>query len=67
MDIKEMRAASAADRANELEALQKQQFALRMQRATGQLANHAQMKQVRRQIARLKTVMQEAAKGAAGK
>lgn len=67
MDTKEMRAASAADRANELEALQKQQFALRMQRATGQLANHAQMKQVRRQIARLKTVMQEAAKGAAGK
>lgn len=59
MELKEMRAASAEDRAKELEALMRQQFTLRMQKATGQLANTAQLRKVKQDIARLLTVMNE--------
>jgi large subunit ribosomal protein L29 len=37
--------------------LRKEQFNLRMQRSTGQLANPSRFKAVRRQIARIKTRM----------
>ena len=40
---------------SELLELRKEQFNLRMQRATGQLANPSRFKTVRRQIARVKT------------
>ena len=40
---------------SELIELRKEQFNLRMQRATGQLANPSRFKTVRRQIARVKT------------
>ncbi len=43
----------------ELLELRKEQFNLRMQRGTGQLANPARFKVVRRQIARIKTRMVE--------
>ena len=48
----------------ELSELLKAQFGLRMQVATQQLTNTAQLKKVRRDIARVKTVMnqKEAAK-----
>lgn len=59
MELKEMRAASAEDRAKELEALMRQQFTLRMQKTTGQLANTGQLRKVKRDIARLLTVMNE--------
>lgn len=59
MDIKEMRTASAEDRAKELTELMRQQFSLRMQKATGQLSNTSQLRNVRRDIARLRTVMSE--------
>jgi len=39
--------------------LRKEQFNLRMQRGTGQLANPSRFKVVRRQIARIKTQMSE--------
>lgn len=39
--------------------LLKQQFGLRMQHATGQLGQTSQIKQVRRDIARVKTVISE--------
>ena len=39
----------------ELLELRKEQFNLRMQRSTGQLANPSRFKAVRRQIARIKT------------
>ena len=38
--------------------LKKEQFNLRFQRATGQLANTARVREVRRDIARIKTVAQ---------
>ena len=41
----------------ELLELRKEQFNLRMQRSTGQMANPSRFKAVRRQIARIKTRM----------
>jgi large subunit ribosomal protein L29 len=50
----------------ELEALLKEQFGLRMQKATQQLANTSKLKDVRRGIARVRTLMhQKAQRGAA--
>ena len=46
----------------ELLELRKEQFNLRMQRGTGQLTNPARFKVVRRQIARVKTRINELAK-----
>ena len=42
--------------------LRREQFNLRLQKATGQLGNTARMRAVRRQIARVKTVMTEKAR-----
>ncbi|HEY1491659.1 MAG TPA: 50S ribosomal protein L29 [Steroidobacteraceae bacterium] len=66
MDAKELRTKSAAELADELVKLRKEQFALRMQRATGQSPKPDQFGKVRRNIARLKTVLrQQAASGGA--
>jgi large subunit ribosomal protein L29 len=43
--------------------LLKEQFNLRMQRGTGQLAKPSRMKEVRRDIARVKTLMNEQKSG----
>ncbi len=43
----------------ELQELLREQFNLRMQRATGQLANTARIRVVRKDIARLRTVVSE--------
>ena len=54
--------ASKMDRSelrSELLELRKEQFNLRMQRGTGQLANPSRFKSVRRDIARIKTRMTE--------
>ena len=48
---------SASELKSELLDLRKEQFNLRMQRSTGQLANPSRFKVVRRQIARIKTRM----------
>ncbi len=60
MDLKEMRAASAEEWRKELEALREKQFTLRMQKATGQIRDTSEIGKVRRDIARLLTVMQQA-------
>ena len=44
---------------SELLGLRKEQFNLRMQNATGQMTNPARFKAVRREIARIKTRMNE--------
>ena len=54
-----LRALSAAELADELVKLRKEQFALRMQRATGQQPKPDQFGDARRNIARLKTVLRE--------
>jgi small subunit ribosomal protein S17 len=68
MQAKELRAKSATELADELLKLRKEQFALRMQRATGQQPKPDQFGKVRRNIARLKTVLrQQQAAGSGGK
>jgi large subunit ribosomal protein L29 len=64
MDAKELRGKSAEQLSEELLKLRKEQFALRMQRATGQALKPDQFNKVRKSIARLKTVQREQAAGA---
>ncbi len=59
MNAKDIRTMDEGKRREELEALRKELFNLRMQKATGQLANAARVSAARRDIARLKTVMNE--------
>ena len=59
MKASEIRQKSVEDMAQELEALHKEQFSLRMQNATGQLTRSSDMRRVRRDIARIKTVLNE--------
>ncbi|MBU6507191.1 MAG: 50S ribosomal protein L29 [Alphaproteobacteria bacterium] len=49
---------------SELDQLAKEAFNLRFQRASGQLENNARVRQVRRDIARIKTIMGERARKA---
>jgi large subunit ribosomal protein L29 len=57
----ELRAKSGEELQKELQDLLRAQFSLRMQHATQQLSNTSQMKKVRRDIARVRTVMKEKA------
>jgi large subunit ribosomal protein L29 len=66
MNAKELRGKSSAELTDELIKLRKEQFALRMQRATGQSPKPDQFIKVRRNIARLKTVQRQQAIAAAG-
>ena len=59
MSVKEFRQKSAADLQKELLGLRREQFNLRMARASGQPAKPDQFSKVRRNIARLKTVVGE--------
>ncbi len=54
-----LRTLSPQELGDELVKLRKEQFSLRMQRATGQSPKPDQFKDVRRNIARLKTVQRE--------
>ena len=62
MKTSELRAMAEAELKQELAALLKAQFVLRMQKATQQLANFSQLRKVRKDIARLCTVLTEKAK-----
>jgi large subunit ribosomal protein L29 len=59
MKASEARALDLGKIEEEILRLKKEQFNLRFQRATGQLENTARVRQVRRDIARLKTVARE--------
>jgi large subunit ribosomal protein L29 len=63
MSAKDYRAMDTEARKKEMEGLLREQFNLRMQKATAQLANTSAVKKVRRNIARLRTVMNEGVKG----
>ena len=63
---KDLRSKSDAELADELLNLRKEQFNLRMQRATGQLTRPDQFAKVRRTIAQVKTIITERARTAAG-
>jgi large subunit ribosomal protein L29 len=59
MKASEIREKSVEDLGQELVELHKEQFNLRMQNATGQLTRSSELKRVRRDIARIKTVLNE--------
>jgi large subunit ribosomal protein L29 len=61
MKASELKAKSADELQQELASLLKAQFSLRMQTATQQLSNTSQLKKVRRDIARVRTIMTEKA------
>ena len=63
MNAKELRQKSGAELQKELLDLRREQFNLRMGRATGQAAKPDQFTKVRRSIARLKTVLGEQRRG----
>ncbi|MDE1570237.1 50S ribosomal protein L29 [Aquabacter sp. P-9] len=64
MKAEDVRALSPDQLADELLKLKKEQFNLRFQKATGQLENTARNRQIRRDIARIRTV-QNAKRGLA--
>ena len=59
MTAVELRGKSTGDLEQELTDLLRAQFSLRMQRATQQLPNNSQLRKVRRDIARVRTVLHE--------
>ena len=61
MQASELREKDVAELHNELESLLKAQFNLRMQHATQQLADSSQLSKVRRDIARVRTILTEKA------
>jgi large subunit ribosomal protein L29 len=61
MKPSELRGKQPAELQKELESLLRAQFGLRMQLATQQLANTSQLKKVRRDIARVRTLIKEKA------
>jgi large subunit ribosomal protein L29 len=62
MNASELREKDLDKLQDELLALRREQFNLRMQDGIGQLKRHTQLKAVRRDIARIKTVMHEKGK-----
>ena len=65
MEALDLRKKSESELREELTGLLKEQFNLRMQRGIGQLATPHDLRRVRRDIARVKTVLNEKTKGEA--
>ncbi|HED23578.1 MAG TPA: 50S ribosomal protein L29 [Firmicutes bacterium] len=61
MKIKEVRELNEQELENRVKELKEELFNLRFQQATGQLENVMRIKEVRRSIARVKTVLRERA------
>ena len=59
--VEDLKAKSAADLAEELVSAKKELFNLRFQNATNQLDNTSRIKEVRKNIARIQTVITEKA------
>ena len=59
MEIKEIRALNPDDLAKQLEEAHEELFNLRFRLATRQLVNHREIRRVKKNIARLKTIIKE--------
>jgi len=59
MRAEDLRVKSSEELAEELLGLRREQFNLRMQRGTGELSKHTEYGRVKKDIARIKTVMSE--------
>lgn len=57
MNLSKLRELSVEDLESEGRALSEQIFRLRFQKATGQLENRARIRQIRRDLARVKTIL----------
>ena len=65
MKASELRGKSSDELTQELQSLLRAQFNLRMQKATQQLSNTSQLRKVRRDIARVRTLLNEKAQASA--
>jgi large subunit ribosomal protein L29 len=65
MNASELREKTPDQLRDELVQLKKEAFNLRFQQATGQMENTARMRTVKRSVARVKTILNEKAAGAA--
>ena len=59
MDLNKIRKMTDQERTAELERMNQELFNLRFQHVTGQLENPVRMREVRRDIARVKTIIRE--------
>ena len=59
MNVNEMKSKTVVELRDELKGLLQEQFSLRMQKGMGQMTNIHDLRRVRRDIARIKTVMTE--------
>ena len=59
MELKKMRDVTEVELNTELSKMKKELFNLRFQHATGQLENPVQMRELKRNIARVKTIIRE--------
>jgi large subunit ribosomal protein L29 len=59
MDAKELRNLTDAELVNQLDDLHQEMFNLRFQKATGKLTNTVRVREVRRTVARIKTLQRE--------
>ena len=59
MELNKMREMTDAELAAELDKMKKELFNLRFQHVTGQLENPVKMREVKRNIARVKTIIRE--------
>ena len=59
MELKKMREMTEVELNNELAKMKKELFNLRFQHVTGQLENPVQMRELKRDIARVKTIIRE--------
>ena len=66
MKASDVRSKTQDQLSDELASLKKEQFNLRFQKATGQMEKTARVRQVRRDIARIKTIAAEKAAGKKG-
>lgn len=64
MNAAEMRTKTELELNSELVELRREQFNMRMQRAVGQLGNPSRFNEIRKEIARIKTVLNEKARAA---
>ena len=59
MNVSEMKSKTEVELRGELTSLLQEQFNLRMQKGMGQMTNTNELRRVRRDIARVKTIMTE--------
>ena len=59
MELKKMREMTEVELNNELAKMKKELFNLRFQHVTGQLENPVKMREIKREIARVKTIIRE--------